>query len=364
VRDYILVLCGDPGVPWLGPSGASAHLRGVCEGFKELGFDVGLASQSRVDHRPSVSHSPGVHCLHLPAPKWPHQLREHYETWWARELVRQAVKQWGPPALIYERYSLFCDAGLRLQQKLSIPRIVELNAPLLQERSSIRSLKRATRLQHQLLIGADRIIAVSSWLKDWAVELGCSPNKIHHLPNGTRTPTTATTRDLKAELGDPEILIGFLGSMKPWHGIENIPPILDALPEAKACLIGSGPTTISHPNLHSLNFIDPTQLSSVLRALDVGIAPYSMQAPPWFSPLKLLDYRAHGLPIVASDVADCRLLLSEDDAVLPTIEPSVWATAIRHQAPRRPKPHLRSWSQVCHEAIEGMLIPPDTPPNN
>jgi glycosyltransferase involved in cell wall biosynthesis len=266
--------------------------------------------------------------------------------------------------MIYERFSLFSDAGLRLQRSRQIPRILEINAPLLRERQSVRNPRRAAGIQSEVMQGATRVLVVSRWLKRWAVdEIGCAPQGVRHIPNGVRSPSSGEATDLKESFGNPEILLGFLGSMREWHGLGALPDLLEALPEAAAVLIGDGPVTISHPRLHSLGFIDPDELSATLRALDVGIAPYSRTAPPWLCPLKLLEYRAHGLPIVTTDVADAKLIISENDLAMTTLDPSAWAAAIRAQARRAPEPKLRLWSEVCAEAIEGILLNLRPPPS-
>jgi glycosyltransferase involved in cell wall biosynthesis len=311
---------------------------------------------SERDHRPTVRSAPDLPTVHAPPPRRPHQLREHYETWWARRLVRLAEKSWGAPALIYERFSLFCDAGLRLQRATGAPRLLEVNAPLLRERPSVRDPARGARIQSETLTAATRVLTVSSWLGQWAVEeIGCAPESVRVLVNGTQAPSSLQRVDLKSRTGNPDILIGFVGSMRPWHGLDFIPEILERLPEAAVVLLGSGEHSIDHPRVFPLGFIDPSILSLHLHALDVGIAPYPLDAPPWFCPLKLLDYRAHGVPIVTSDVGDAKTLLSENDAIMLTLDPKDWAEAIRAQATRSAEPSLRSWSQVCEEAIEGIL---------
>ena len=245
---------------------------------------------------------------------------------------------------------------MRLQRKLGVPRILEVNAPLLQERSSVRARKRAEQLQATVLRSADRVVVVSQWLKKWAIhDVGCEPSRVRVVPNGVSSPGNEHTSDLRQQLGNPKLLVGFLGSMRSWHGLEAIPGILDALPEAHAVLIGAGPEQVDHPRAHPLGFVDPTRLSPILHAMDVGIAPYSTEAPPWLCPLKLLEYRAHGLPIVTTDVAECGQLVSSDDTILSSQDPTLWAKAIREQAGRKPKASLRTWAQVCSEAIEGML---------
>ena len=59
----------------------------------------------------------------------------------------------------------------------------------------------------------------------------------------------------------------------------------------------------------SLQTYDPQTLADAVSAFSVAVAPYRSDAPPWFSPLKIMQYRAQGVPIVAPDIGDCSLLM-------------------------------------------------------
>ena len=49
--DRVLVLCGDPGVPVYGPSGASVHLRAISAAWRRRGAEVRVAALRETDDR-------------------------------------------------------------------------------------------------------------------------------------------------------------------------------------------------------------------------------------------------------------------------------------------------------------------------
>jgi glycosyltransferase involved in cell wall biosynthesis len=269
------------------------------------------------------------------------------------------VADFGLPDLLYERHSLFCDAGARLARRARIPHIVELNAPQAVERANWETLRDppfAHRMEQEVLRSADRVVAVSAHLAGWAVEeAGCQRDRVRHVLNGATRDRAGDREGTRSRLGLNGLVIGFLGSNKPWHGLERIPTILEALPEATALVVGEGPVQPpAHPRIRSTGRAEPDEVPDLVSAMDVGIAPYPVGTAPWFCPLKLLDYRAQGVPAVATDIGDCAHLLRDGAGeVLSTDDPRAWAAAIRRQsrAPRVRRP--RTWPDVIREAIDG-----------
>ncbi len=270
----------------------------------------------------------------------------------SRRLAAIATNEWTPD-LIWERHALFSDGARKLAKRRKIPRLVELNAPLALERARfgrVRDAAYARYMENSNLIAADRVIAVSAWLADWARNLGCE--RVSHVPNGVQA--TPGDRELGRE-GLEGLVVGFVGTNKPWHGIESIPAILDALPEATALMVGDGPVPVpEHKRIVSVGRTSPDHLPDRIAAMDVGLAPYSTDAPPWFCPLKILEYRAQGVPVVAQDIGDCRALVGDGGEVLDTDDPEAWAAAIRRQAKRPRLPLIRSWDDVVADAMFGL----------
>lgn len=363
----VLVLSTDPGIPLYGPSGASAHLRGTVAAFAARGDEVRVAVPRLADDRGRVDDLLDVDVIVDEPRRWrwlPPRFRGHGERWDAIRLANEAVRDFAPD-LVWERYALFGEGGTRIASRQrdegsrigagAIRHVLEVNAPLSIERARygrVRDPALADRVERLVLASADRVVCVSAWLAAWARDLGAPPERVRHVPNGVRTH--AGDRDAaRRRLGLDGLVLGFVGTMKPWHGLERLPALLDALPEATALVVGDGPTAVpAHPRLVGLGRVAPADLPDVVAAMDVGLAPYGPDAPPWFCPLKLLEYRAQGVPVVASDVGDCRLLTGEAGIVLsPSASAADWASAVRRAAEIPRRPTVRSWGAVVAEAL-------------
>jgi glycosyltransferase involved in cell wall biosynthesis len=344
--DRPVLLCAAPGVPARGPSGASAHLRGIATALRPVALVVARASDRR-----GVAAEPAVPVVEVGVPGWPSWLdpwRDVTEMWTARRAAR-AVRALDP-TLVWERHSLYSDAGRRVHTATGAPWILEVNAPLAQERARYEQLRRpasAAAWERDVVCAAPRVIAVSAWLADWCRNLGA--RQVLHVPNGVAplAGDRAGTRD-RLRLAD-RLVLGFVGSGRAWHGVERIAALLDALPQATVLIAGEA--RLDHPRAVNLGVLNGAALADAVAAMDVGLAPYGPDAPPWFCPLKLLDYRAQGTPVVAPDLGDCRSLVGGAGAVLPTWNLDDAVDAIRAWAGRRCPPHARSWDTVVSEAL-------------
>ncbi len=343
-----LLFSADPGIPLHGPSGASAHLRGVARALGAAGQVVTIAVPRRSDARGAVDDPVSAQVIAVEPRRWgfiPRRWRERGEGSDARRLADAA----GVHDLVWERFSGFGDA-----RGTAPVRIVEVNAPVARERAAAGRLfdpRYAARREREILGSADRVITVSRWLSDWVVqEVGVLADRVVHVPNGVER--RVGDRDgTRRRLGLDGPVLGFLGSMKPWHGVDRLPAILDALPGFTAVVAGDGPIEVPrHPRLRALGRVAPRHVADVVAAMDVGLAPYRADAPPWFCPLKILEYRAQGVPVVAADVGDCRALgaaiVVDDD----------WVGAIHAALGELRVPWVRGWDQVVAEALAGTKV--------
>jgi glycosyltransferase involved in cell wall biosynthesis len=313
----LLVLSSDPGIPVLGHKGASIHVRELTRALSRLGAGVAIASP-RTEPMGDVLDAP-VALMPIP-PVQPSASEPDVRT--AIELQREAVldaaRMIGADA-IYERYSLFGGAGIAAALTLGIPHVLELNAPLRTEASRFRTLPHpelAAAVERTVFRGTDRILAVSEALRLWLGEEGVEPERIEVVPNAV-SPERIRPRISRT---DGDLVLGFCGSLKPWHGIETL---LEAFaialaqePVLRLEVIGSGPLE------HALDFADlpPERVRALgalphadalerLRSWDVGVAPYLPLEDFYFSPLKVLEYMAVGLCPVASELGDLPALL-------------------------------------------------------
>lgn len=308
----VAYLCADPGIPPDGSKGASVHFRAMARGLQAHGveLDVVVARQGAVDgfapHR--------ARCV--PAPRQNGLVSEVQQLAHATAIY-DALQAAGPHTAIYERLSLFGLAGLMHARKLGVPLLVEVNAPLWLEAATFRGLglrNTGRGVCLDVLQGAERVFTVSSALAHELIAQGVSAANVEVLGNGA---------DLAAFRGaapapKPEPLRGrptlmFVGSLKPWHGVEFLLRAFAALRAQEPCglwVIGDGPLRAdvqvaarAFPgDIVHQGAVDHARIPGLLQAADIVVVPYPRSAPDYFSPLKLVEALAAGRPLLCSRV--------------------------------------------------------------
>ena len=340
----ILYVCPDLGIPVLGRKGASVHVRELVAAFGRAGHSVVLAA-------PLLNKSPWeepaeleAQLLHAPpAPdvvsafyalkafnetlgiedSLPGELRRIlYNQDLGLRLERRFENH--RPDFVYERASLYATAGVSLARKLDRPLVVELNSPLALEQTTYRGSglgELAAKAERWTLTRADAVLAVSASLREYAVSLGANPNRVHVVPNGVNVnlfgpdahDPEITTR---WELGDGPVL-GFVGGLRPWHGVEVLPELLSRLvgryPDLRLVIVGDGQLRgelerdleergLAHGAVFT-GSLPHEEVAALIHRFDVALAPYPRPAHDfYFSPLKLFEYMACGAPVVAASL--------------------------------------------------------------
>src|SRR5262249_11570636 len=302
----LLYVSADPGVPVFGHKGASVHVRELVTALSAEGARVAIASPRICPEGDELE--VGVDLFALPpviasrrvTGATLHAAIERQ----AEELLRFA-KQFEPEA-VYERYSLHSRAGATVATTLGVPHFLEVNAPLRDEQRRFRSLSHpelAVETEAYVYGSADRIFVVSVALADLLVREGVNTRKVEVMWNGVTPERFPVHRGGGAK----DFVVGFAGSLKPWHGIEVM---VDAVRRAAAEIaslrlevVGEGPCArvldglrLSRAN-YTLHGARPHgETLRILSSWDVGLAPYVVAAPTfYFCPLKVLEYMAAGV---------------------------------------------------------------------
>ncbi|GAC1440007.1 MAG: glycosyltransferase family 4 protein [Mycobacteriales bacterium] len=292
----VLYVCADRGIPLLGGKGASVHVRQISAALERAGHQVTVAVVAAGSGAPPPAVS---RVVALPADQ------DGIE-----ELVASAD-------LVVERYSLGCGPARAASAKQHVPFVLEVNAPLVAEAARFRGLtdvEKWSAWQERTWATADAVLAVSRPLQ--ALVAAAAPAvPVHLLRNGVemtgRTDRVAARRQLG--LLPEQVVVAFVGSMKPWHGVLELLAAFAELPAAAALLLaGAGPlegdvrrlATELGPRVTFLGAVPHAEVRDVLAAADVGVAPYLPVPDFYFCPLKVLEYLGAGLPVVYSDCGD------------------------------------------------------------
>jgi glycosyltransferase involved in cell wall biosynthesis len=341
----IAYLTADFGVPVLGTKGASAHVRGLVQALRGEGHEVFVLAANTGGDSPAPSRIQEVPFGGALTTLYEELTREEIcqgnrlakdlrNLLYASnlELQGRAILGEFAPDLIYERHCLFGTAGLALARHFQIPLVLEVNAPLIVEHQRMRGLSLplvARAAERVVLTGADHIVAVSQALRTYAADLGVPSERVSVIPNAADPdvfgPTTGLS-PLRRELGwNDRFVIGFVGSMKPWHGVETLLQMLHHLggsdSQFRLLLVGSGPQIddLRHESerlgiagaVHMTGAVPHHAVPDLLRAMDLTVAAYAADAAEYFSPVKLFEYMAMALPVVAARVGQVCEVIDE-----------------------------------------------------
>ncbi|QKE84486.1 glycosyltransferase [Arthrobacter sp. NEB 688] len=324
----VLVLCTDQGVRVPGAKGAALHLRAVAEAYAGLGHDVLLLGVA--GHGAPPAH-PRLRTHLLPHPGQAEGvLRERNKLALVERFVTEgeAVARHFAPDVVHERLALFGTAGLRLARATGARHVVEVNALLALEEARWRGLGHvavAREREHAVLAGADLVAPVSEELAAQVRTVVGPHAPVVTVPNGVDPRPFDRPLDrsaVRARLGLPlgARAVVFTGTLRPWHGVEVAVEALAALPrDVHLVVVGDGPVREALASratalgvasrLHLTGALPHDEAVAAVRCADVAIAPYPDLPDFSFSPLKLYEYLAAGVPVVASDLGQPRALL-------------------------------------------------------
>lgn len=336
----IAYVCADPGIPVFGTKGASVHIQEVVRQMLVKGHEVTVFALKKGTEIPADLATLTVKEYPLPAAvKADPATRETAQVQAAQQMARDIIQ--GKFAVVYERYSLFSSALKEIREKLLGSKLIlEVNAPLIEEQRKHRVLVQADLAQTCLtnqVSAADAVICVSGPVTTWVQEsVPAHTHKVHTVNNGVN-PQRITAQPEAAE-----VIVTFVGTLKPWHGVQDLLKAY-SLKETdwKLRIIGSGPEEADLRQqadelglaVDFLGAVPPQDMPLALAGSAIGVAPYPIPHSPeehYFSPLKIYEYLAAGLAVVATDVADIPRLLEGCGVVVPASNPLALANAIDH----------------------------------
>lgn len=366
----IAYVCVDPGIPVFGTKGASVHIQEVVREFLALGHEVKVFAVRSGKQVPADLAT-------LPTAFYPISTKEAAE----RELAQQEVAQrivddiqaWGAD-LIYERYSLFST----VIADSATPGILEINAPLIDEQRQHRVLVHQQEAEQALvaqLKAATLAYAVSEQVAAWAQQKADGVT-VPAIPNGVSTSRITPSPE---EDGAP--VVTFVGTLKPWHGVTDLITAASLARQPwRLRILGDGP---ERENLQAqaaelgldVEFsgaLAPEDMPAALAGSALGVAPYpapSASDDHYFSPLKVYEYLAAGLPVVATAIGQIPDIIEGAGTLVPGSDAPALAAAIDELAA---DPQLRatygsrarqlaetrhSWAQVVEQVFALAQIP-------
>lgn len=320
----LVYLNADRGIPLLGSKGASVHVRASVRAFAQYAECVTVLSSRIRPKSGPVANANGVEARVLgPFGSGGGPV----DALRANDQIGAALDELcalGDLGVLYERLSLWSVGGAEAARRLGVPWFLEVNAPLAEEASRYRDLEGrelAFYLQRTLLNGATGVVVVSNALRQWAQSLGVEPERVLVAPNGCDPgPPTASRRPA----GGRPFTITFVGSLKPWHGLDTLVEAFLAFwqrsPNSRLVIVGDGPlletarrelsAALPETAFRLTGAVPHDEVATLLQDADVAVAPYPQLRDFYFSPLKIVEYCAAGVPVIASRIGQIEETMS------------------------------------------------------
>src|SRR5262249_48741759 len=164
----------------------------------------------------------------------------------------------------------------------------EVNAPLREEAARYRTLPHpglALAFEEEVMGGTDRVLAVSRALAATLIDHGLPSSKVEVVPNGV-----AAHRFPEPRRDSRRFVVGFAGSLKPWHGVETLAEAVSAVPGVHLEVLGAGPleetlSRVPPDRIARLGVRPHQEVLEHMAGWDAGLAPYAPLDRFWFSPL-------------------------------------------------------------------------------
>lgn len=341
----ILYTAIDQPVP--GTKGGSVHVKAVADGLAALGHEVHvLASRGNGPFPTGTTH---WHAVDPPfgSPRL-RLLRAKPIRAYARRLR---------PDVVMERYHNFGGEGLLAAADVGALTVLEVNAPIIDHPGSPkRWLDRALLIQPMRrwrdwqcrragLVVTPLADIVPAWIpRERILEIEWGADTSRFRPG--------VTGEVPYTRRPGETVVVFAGAFRAWHGAVHLVRAIAQLrsrgrADIAAVLIGDGPEAgrvrreaAAIEGVTVVGSLPHERMPACLAAADIGVAPFDMsghgplQIGFYWSPLKVFEYMASGLPVVAPNVERLNRLVrhGREGVLYDATDPSALPVALERLA--------------------------------
>tara|TARA_R110001583_G_scaffold7158_6_gene35668 strand:- start:14522 stop:15658 length:1137 start_codon:yes stop_codon:yes gene_type:complete len=308
--------------------GQYVHVAEIIKALRSLGHEVIIVAPKIAESSDFGSDGGWVDVLKAKLPKWFYEVLEFSYSFYAfLKLCRAIIKY--KPDVIYERCNLFLPAGIWAKKLFKLPLQLEVNSPLYQERKKYGGIaldKLAKWSERYVWRNADKVLPVTHVMASYIKAVGVSEDKITVIPNGVDTcvfqPKNTKNR---AKRFAGKVVIGFVGFCREWHKLDEVLSLLagEKRDDVFFLVVGDGPVIPElkvqakalgfEQRFESTGLVKREDMPYWLDQMDVALQP---AVTPWASPLKMIEYLAKGLAIVAPNSENIRELLNEKNSAL------------------------------------------------
>ena len=198
-----------------------------------------------------------------------------------------------------------------------ITSVLEVNAPLIEEHWAARTLinrSAAEDVAMRAFRSATMITAISRQLAHMIEQHPNARGRVQVVPNAVNLERFYNITPTIPRGGG--FVVGYVGALNSPQGfttlIESFANLAQESALAQLLIVGDGPVREHlqrefaargvESRVHFAGNVPPDAVPGLLASMDVAVAPFAPLASFYSSPLKLYEYMAAGLPIVATQI--------------------------------------------------------------
>lgn len=329
-----------PDIRHASSDGPSAHVLEVIHELRDLGHEVtillGVDGEIWVSQRPPAFKKVAIdHSGRNPPRLFERGFRRiqsefnlpYFNLFDSRRFARACRHHLAGVEVLFERMSWMGYGGVMASKQMNRPLFLEYNGDPLHDLQAKgiaprgvqllvnRRLMRATLRQASLVLASG-----NGWRQQSIVDWELPPDQVVTVENGTSLVGLLDRSQLRSfddQIGGSgPVRLVYLGGFQPWQGVSILLDVFHRLHSEglnlELVLIGSGSgheqarQDVSERGLgdkvQMTGRLDPSQYAELLANADIGLSPYCNWSE--FSGLKIYDYKAAGLAIIASGEAE------------------------------------------------------------
>jgi glycosyltransferase involved in cell wall biosynthesis len=328
----VAYVCADRGVPVFGRKGSSIHVMEVVRHLRRAGADVEIFATRTGGDPPRELRD--VRVAQLPREPGDDGVMREQAALKANNALRAELERRGPFDVVYERHALWSYAGMEHARDGGAAALLEVNAPLLDEQRRYRELHHecaAKEAVGRAYGAASALLAVSEGVARHLRGHPAVVAPIHVVPNGVDPERFAATGAPGGNgSADGLATVGFVGTLKPWHGVAGLVEAAARLDRdgapVRLLVVGEGPQREAleaqaraagiADRVDFRGAVDPADMPWHLAEMEVAVAPYPPLDDFYFSPLKIFEYMAASRAIVAAAVGQITDLLEDGETAV------------------------------------------------
>ncbi len=172
--------------------------------------------------------------------------------------------------------------------------------------------------EREVVQGADLLLPLTQGLAEDLLASGADPARVRLSPDGV--DAARWTPDAFQPSGP----LLYAGHLYPWKGADALVGLMRLLPEERLVVAGGTPheddlerlkaaaaSAAVSDRIRFLGFVEPARMPGVMATAAIGLIPLGDNpfSRRFTSPMKLFEYMAAGLPVVASDLPSLREIL-------------------------------------------------------